>query len=759
MAWVPSNAPQNILAAVSAPTWNAWADGSSLNVPPHRQTLTYAFRLNTSFDSPHPENIKYKKGMQGQFLGLHATNKTLARIFIQGVTEGDTSRHRFVPVKFLDKGKPWQTDLDKWELDVQVTGPTEFDKRDWSTASLPDTTVLGKTITRLISAFRHSPPSFAPEKISAYIEKANITALTLTIIDGIKQAGLYDVLTSKAPFNAKQLIAPAKHKIVDLDSSNSSGVYARVHWTKEKDVSRWEGSSTYLYVGKTNDFASRNEQHKHGQSSYGDLTRNSEVTKMIALCVLPNTADHGLYYLTEQIFVCLLDTYRPDVVDPSHTSPEMLPFFQPAKYFVDISREVSKMTGWPGLIRRGPISSGVRYGANCSSPLMEYAFSTEQFLFIRTDVDIKCGNTGSVVPMAFYRRSDKAVVSSARRKIFVKSIIKGGRKKSVIQFVWKSLPKKNMKPAVEKPPPGSPFEMVIEVRKDGTPHPHAWARLPKIGRFKNWDQANSFAVRVEWESPRGSGKWNFQYLQATQLYRRLDNKVPGSFATYAKSVSFLQWLTNSKPNHNHTWIPRLQGAARVLQSELDFMNQAIKFREPKKDILMLSGEKRSDNDIKAVMNRQEYGLDRVDGDFGDFGSSTERSRQHCDTCAMAAQNLRAMFPDATCVPTKHNSRLCTNCEAFGRPCCSWTSGIPVKAVRNYPNVSIEAALVIGKYQSILTALPPVPIPQEQQSFEQQLRSLQDKDEMDYDNDGSDAEDDDSDDGEDNSGDDDGTDLL
>jgi hypothetical protein len=561
---------------------------------------------------------------------------------------------------------------------------------------LSDTSVLGKTITRLISAFRHSPPPFAPEKISAYIDKANIAALTMIVIKGIKEAGLYAILTSNAPFDAQTLFAPAKYKIKDANSSNMGGVYARLHRTKKDDLSRWKGKSTYLYVGKTNDFASRKEQHKSGNHSYVDLTRNSEVIVMVALCVLPKTADNGLYYLTEQIFVCLLDTYRPDIVNQSDTRPAMLNFYQPAKYFIDMSREVSKMIGWLGFIRRGPTSCGVQYGANCSSPLVEYASTTEQFLFVRTDVDIKCGKTGSAVPMAFYRRSDQVVTSSPRTTAYSKGIIKDGVRKCVITFEFDSSGGTDGKSGAKIPPPGSPFEFVIEVRKDGTPHPHAWARLPKIGRFKNWDQANSFAVRFEWESPQGSGKWNFQYLQATQLFRRLDNKVPGSLATYAKGISFLQWLTNSKPNHNHIWIPRLQGAARVVQSELDFMDQAIKFREPKKNISMLSGEKISDNDIKAVMNRQEYGLDRVDGDFGDFGSSLVRGREHCDTCSIAAQNSRGMFPDATCVPTKHNSRLCTNCEAFGRPCCSWTSGLPVSVARLCPNVPIEEALVVRK---------------------------------------------------------------
>ena len=38
---------------------------------------------------------------------------------------------------------------------------------------------------------------------------------------------------------------------------------------------------------------------------------------MISLCVLSATAEPGLFYLTEQLFVCLLQTYKPDLLSPT----------------------------------------------------------------------------------------------------------------------------------------------------------------------------------------------------------------------------------------------------------------------------------------------------------------------------------------------------------------------------------------------------------------------------------------------------------
>jgi hypothetical protein len=152
----------------------------------------------------------------------------------------------------------------------------------------------------------------------------------------------------------------------------------------------------------------------------------------------------------------------------------------------------------------------------------------------------------------------------------------------------------------ELPLYGTPYQLVFEVRKDGTPHPHAWAKLPAIGGYENWGQANSWVVRIGWQDPPNSGKWRFKYLQAVKIWRLIDESIPGSLSTYPKSIAFLQWLTGSKPNHNHPWIPRIPGAARVLQAKYDFMSQSIEFEEPTDQINMLPGRPLSMNAINLV---------------------------------------------------------------------------------------------------------------------------------------------------------------
>lgn len=70
---------------------------------------------------------------------------------------------------------------------------------------------------------------------------------------------------------------------------------------------------------------------------------------MIALYILPVARDDGLYYLTEQIIICLLETYRLDAAYLDSTRPHMLRFCRPARYFMELAEEVFRMTGWQGF--------------------------------------------------------------------------------------------------------------------------------------------------------------------------------------------------------------------------------------------------------------------------------------------------------------------------------------------------------------------------------------------------------------------------
>jgi hypothetical protein len=666
--------------------------------------------------------------MQGQLLGESANSanppRMLAKVFIRGVTEGPGFTNRWVPLEYVTKGKPWQTEIDMWDLQLRLVGGT-YNSHNWTNSSLPDTTLLGTTITRLITAFRQSPPALLGGKLSQFIDKYNIIVISNAILQGIKEAGLYQVMKD-GNFDAQSMITKATHRIDSANASHKGGVYARFR-VSSATVTYWLPKTKYLYIGKTNDFGARFGTHPSTRNTYGDLTRNSDVLCMIAVCILPPTSESGLYYLAEQIFVCLLQTYKRFLLDcqPNVVIPGSISMSGPAQYFDDVSKEVFKMTDWTGGVSRPGFN--VTEGANISSPLTEWAYSSDKHLFIRTDVDIKDGNTGTTVPMAFFQRAKQLVAGPAKSNAQprVRVFKRGAEFATGTPSMVLSYPI-NGKTLADYPLPGTPYQLVFEVRKDGTPHPHGYARLPEIGCFVNWGQANSFAARIEWEYPANSGKWRSRYLQAghptgEHLFGRVNN-VPGALNTYAKSLSFLQWLVGARPNHNHAWIPTAVGSAHVLMAEFNMLNQSILFRPPgsSEQIVMLSGARRSDNDIKAQMRLPGYDLENVDGEFGDFNPGKYPRSKVCDTCALIPSNLGNLgITDTGCVQVG-NSRVCTTCVHFGRPCCSWSSNFSDLQGQNLPHGDFI------RQQNITSALlfqPIQEIPESMQSFSQDLRPL------------------------------------
>jgi hypothetical protein len=727
MPWIPDDVPPRLLGAVSAQQWMNWADGASTGTAPHEQpTSVYACRINKNVNSP--DGITYRAGMQGQVLGMNQ-DKTSYKVFIEGVTEGDGFANRFVPKQYVDLGPPWKTDLEDWKLNIHLPATIVASQR-WASSTAPDTTVLGRTVHRLITAFRDSPLEMAPAGLAEYLQKLNVTVITRTILAGIKAAGAYNVLNHSNGFSAADLHNVAQ-KITSATSSNESGVYARFH-VSSKTVAHWKSESSYAYVGKTNDFGSRFTSHKATKSAYGDLTRNSSSLKMIVLCKLSNAESSGSFFLVEQIFVCLLQTYREILLlnNTAIKDTDMLGHFQAARYFADVSQEVFRQTGWPGGVISRPAAFGIQYGANCSSPLLEFGSTYESSLFIRTDANIKDGSTGSIVPMAFYRRADHKVATRSKWsknpgrgqhhdtafvRVYAKHLYEPPR--TMVTFGYSLT--KTTDPR-EWPLAGTPYQLVFEVRKDGTAHPEAWARLCEIGRFENWNQANSLRVRIEWQHPQDSGKWLFRYLQAkVSITTQVDEKVPGSLTTYTKAISTIQWLTGNSPNHRYPWIPRLWGSARVLFADYDYMTQSITLKPPPNDIPMLSGRARPDDALIFDMRKAEYNLAYVNGTFGQFGAGPATNRKKCDLCLMVGDGITGgKVLDKSCVRYKDSS-VCTNCRSIGHACCSWTRGL-----QSDPNPASQEKdyLRTEKVRAALFRLPLAGVPSGQ-GFSQSLRAL------------------------------------
>lgn len=72
----------------------------------------------------------------------------------------------------------------------------------------------------------------------------------------------------------------------------------------------------YAYVGKTEeDFRSRFLSHPRGTNKYSILNQNSTTLTSFALCVLKQKYPNKLFYLAEQVLLCLLGTYRSEILN------------------------------------------------------------------------------------------------------------------------------------------------------------------------------------------------------------------------------------------------------------------------------------------------------------------------------------------------------------------------------------------------------------------------------------------------------------
>jgi hypothetical protein len=59
------------------------------------------------------ESIQYKKGMQGRLLEKSFNNNgtKVAKIFIQGMTEGNNFHNQWALREYIDVGMPWKDSL------------------------------------------------------------------------------------------------------------------------------------------------------------------------------------------------------------------------------------------------------------------------------------------------------------------------------------------------------------------------------------------------------------------------------------------------------------------------------------------------------------------------------------------------------------------------------------------------------------------------------------------------------------------------
>jgi hypothetical protein len=417
-------------------------------------------------------------------------------------------------------------------------------------------------------------------------------------------------------------------------------------------------------------FATRFQRHRGAKTKYGDLTLASTSLHSCALCILAEDTEIAMYYVAEQVFVCLLGTYRASVLrldfDPTRTTQEMMFSLISANYCHRISSGVFQSTGWsPAVPRPG---FGITAGTNFRSPLEELGFKAEKVLFIRTDYLLKDHDLHKPVPVAEFRRVSP--VKAKWSKIGAKQLghtvnlytLKGNKgdskpKTSIVHFgVHRPLEKATTS---DFPPEGADVHLIFEIRLDGQVINNSWARLPEVAIFRNSDQASSFAVRYEWEHPKDSGKWRHGYIQhgKAKLYSMRDEKIPGSLSRLGKAIRTVQWLLRGSETHM-TWMPTLMSPMRFLKVKYDFMTQSITFSMENTDAKIVPMIRNSPDNISQQMTASGLG-----GTLDQYQGNSARTR--CDLCTVLPDN-------GTRPNCKVKGSICEVCRLFGLPHCSFT---------------------------------------------------------------------------------------
>jgi hypothetical protein len=680
-----------------------WMDGA--NIPdrgPHT-ARPERYGCTITQDYKHQDcRTDIKKGMMGSCLGQ--AKNGYAKIFIRGITEsfqnGVWVENCWVPQEIVQKGKPWSADISDWHFKMSLKGTKLHGEVSKSNSA--DTSILGETITGLLNEFVENPAPFMGTKIQDLLNKrgslkkgSTIDSLVAVIIQGIKNAGLYDTL-NEPDFTDDDISLNAKHHIDPNFMGEMGGVYARFHRSTPA-VQYWAKRTKYIYVGKTVDFRDRYLHHPSSTSSYGDLTRNSDSLIMLALCVMSDADNVDFAYLVEQVFVCLFQSYKKDICISlaaeieSKRGIKHVEAIEAANYFYIVSNKVFATTKFPGAVQRH--SFNVAQGANYSMPFKEWVQLNDQNLFLRHDTFFKDRNTGYSMPMTVFRLAKPKIAHYRRmnesRKTYVllvihkahegKSFFSAGHSQTILDGTM-------------GPREDDPYQLVLEVRTDGGAHPYGWSRTCSIGAFQNWDQGRALAVRIEWEHPPKSGQWKHKYLSTNRVYAYDDPKVVGSHSAYIKTIAMIRWLFDAPENKFQPWIPRLRGCAYVLETIYNYHTQTIHIG-PQRPFTMRSGATVTIDSI--IQSMQRLGLDNVDVTF--------RQNAKCDTCTiLSTKNMARMGSECVQLPGKN---CCWTCMLVGRPVCSWTKSGAIKSSVQFSHGKISGT-VTAKH---ITKLPPADV--------------------------------------------------
>ncbi|KAK5241820.1 hypothetical protein LTR40_008685, partial [Exophiala xenobiotica] len=394
-----------------------------------------------------------------------------------------------------------------------------------------------------------------------------LNSMITSIMMGMRSQVL-DLLNHGGDFSIRQLMAVLEPV---QPNDDRPAVYTRIYYDFKKS-----NRLPSQYTGKTNNLVVRDHGHegskeKETHSNHYKTRRAATNYIMAPICVLE---EENLRTVAEQVFTCLFETYTDAVLnfeDKSGNSQDDK-ISDIERYYNDkeasvllmkLARSAFAKSGWPGCKSRQ--SYGASDGCNWNSPITEWLKGEK---IIWTKLVFPENNLGIFQRTPVQVR--EATGEYGKHNWFYITMEPPG---------LNSLPSRgSFEPSLPSDvnlPPGTWVWPVIELTLDGSPHPKSWARLPSKGPWSDWDLANSWAVRIEFER---DGKWQSLGLVSTNTFRSRtkETDVPGASNTYAQGVAIPRFLTqmqldqNGRPDWQYDY-----GIARVKEQKLNWLQQTI----------------------------------------------------------------------------------------------------------------------------------------------------------------------------------------
>ena len=593
----------------------------------------------------------------------------------------------------------------EWKKDVDSDPQVKVSPVDPRPNSL-----LARTIKQLLDTIFNSRDQL--QNIAMWFWEMTATdqkreALAKIAVDGFKKAGTYELLKDGV-FTLDRLLKIAP----DASKAKVQGVYARLY-TLVKD------RNSALYVGSSFQIAKRMKEHddyldKH-QNAHAVAFKAAKIKAnrdYLVLCNLDDSAqaqaDDNVRLVVEQLLVILLGTYntaaissylanntdrrsangdliaavgdmaemedfeeddsvRTDGLDEPVRSSAMSRFIRDraaktSLALAKLGREVCKKCGWQPITTRK--SSNGKFGSDVSS--LNWCSPIDSIANRPPITKVEMSS------MTIYRKAPAKVVQ-ATGVIRVGDI--GSHNTQGVDHYFFNTSRS------DGPPVGSQVRLVFEVTHNGRPHPHAYARLPRVSIYNDAARAMTLGIRVEWQD---SGVDKTVYIMTSHKAGFHSEGGAAMLNSHGLAIGILDYLENREIVQNKRDAVRRFRRALMYEIRYDHYARLIRIEQRTEVTQKVNDDVGIRSAASVNQDMRAVGARNVGAPHGTKLKTPRKSetghtgiRTVCDRC-MAA---RTYFSDVnkygkiytaisgrfmTC--EKGAGDVCKNCQAFGVQC-------------------------------------------------------------------------------------------